>query len=155
MIAVGRTEIGSWSLGEDSWKLVEPGLMTAYHDGRDAFEEVSDDPTAEAVHEWRKRAKDLWYQLRILSELWPAVLGETAEVAHDLADQLGDHHDLAVLAADLDQRDVVDPEPIRELIGRRQEELLARALAIGARLYAEKPKAFDKRLAAYWRAARG
>jgi hypothetical protein len=83
------------------------------------------------------------------------VLGEIADQAHDLADLLGDHHDLAVLAEDLRTRDVLDPDAIRALIGRRQDELLRRARAIGARLYAEKPKAVGKRLAAYWVAARG
>lgn len=154
-IAAGHAEIESWPLRKDSWKLVGPGLSSAYRQGREAFAEVGEEPRAERIHEWRKRAKDLWYQLRILRELWPEVLGETAEEAHDLADLLGDHHDLAVLAEDLERRDVVEPEAIRELIGRRQEELLVAALELGARLYAEKPKAFDRRLAAYWHAARG
>ena len=111
-------------------------------------------PSDEGVHEWRKRAKDLWYDLRVLRELWPAVLGETADQAHELADRLGDHHDLAVLGADLETRDVTEPEAIRVLIERRQEELLASAVALGERLYAEKPKAFGKRMKSYWKAAR-
>jgi CYTH domain-containing protein/CHAD domain-containing protein len=154
-IDAGREEIASWDLGKDSWKLVEPGVLRAYGDGRDALEEVRDEPSNENVHEWRKRAKDLWYQLRILSELWPPVLGETADQAHDLADLLGDHHDLAVLAADLQARDMVEPEAVEALIARRQEELLSGAVAIGDRLYVEKPKAFGKRINAYWKAARG
>ena len=154
MIEAGRDELAAWDLGKDSWKLVEPGLLTAYADGREALAEVRDQPSDEGVHEWRKRAKDLWYQLRILKELWPEVLGETADQAHDLADRLGDHHDLAVLAADLETRDTVEPEAIRMLIERRQQELLAGAVAIGERLYAEKPKAFGKRIKAYWKVAR-
>ena len=154
-IDAGRNEIGLWELGEDSWKLVAPGLLKAYAAGREDLERMRKKPSDEGVHEWRKRAKDLWYQLRILRELWPEVLGETADQAHDLADLLGDHHDLAVLAEDLEARDVIEPEAIRELIARRQEELLASAVGIGARLYAEKPKAFGKRIGAYWSAARG
>jgi CYTH domain-containing protein/CHAD domain-containing protein len=155
MIDAGREEIAAWDLGKDSWKLVEPGLLTAYREGREALEEVRDEPGNENVHEWRKRAKDLWYQLRVLRELWPEVLGETADQAHDLADLLGDHHDLAVLAADLRERDMVEPEAVEALIARRQEELLSGAVAIGDRLYAEKPKAFGKRIKAYWKVARG
>jgi CHAD domain-containing protein len=151
----GRDEIAGWQLGEDSWKLVEPGLLRAYAKGREALAEVRREPSAEHVHEWRKRAKDLWYQLRLLRELWPEVLGETAEQAHDLADLLGDHHDLAVLAEDLETRNLTDPEAIGKLIAQRQDELLARAVSIGERLYAEKPKAFGKRIAEYWKAARG
>ena len=154
MIDAGRAELAAWELGRDSWKLVAPGLLAAYAGGREALAEVRAEPSEEGVHEWRKRAKDLWYQLRVLRELWPEVLGETAEQAHDLADLLGDHHDLAVLAADLGSRDTVEPEAIRALIERRQAELLASAVALGERLYAEKPKAFGKRLKAYWQAAR-
>jgi CHAD domain-containing protein len=154
-IDAGRDEIAAWSLGKDSWKLVEPGVLRAYARGREALEEVREEPSAERVHEWRKRAKDLWYQLRILRGLWPEVLGETADQAHDLADLLGDHHDLAVLTEDLESRDTLDPEAIAALIARRQEELLGRAVAIGERLYAEKPKAFGKRIGEYWKAARG
>ncbi len=154
-IEVGRDEIAAWELGEDSWKLVAPGLLKAYGDGRAALAAVREEPSAAAVHEWRKRAKDLWYQLRILRELWPAVLGETADQAHDLADLLGDHHDLAVLAVDLKTRDTTEPAAIAALIARRQEELLAGAVALGERLYAEQPKAFGKRIKSYWKAARG
>ncbi|HEY2714603.1 MAG TPA: CHAD domain-containing protein [Solirubrobacterales bacterium] len=154
-IEVGRGEIAAWDLGKDSWKLVEPGVLKAYRDGRDALRDVREDPGDENVHEWRKRAKDLWYQLRILGDLWPPVLGEAADQAHALADLLGDHHDLAVLAADLQTRDMVEPEAIEALIARRQEELLAGAVAVGERLYAEKPKAFGKRIEAYWKVARG
>jgi CYTH domain-containing protein/CHAD domain-containing protein len=151
----GRDEIAAWELGKDSWRLVEPGVLTAYRDGRAAMREALDEPSVESVHEWRKRAKDLWYQLRILRELWPEVLGATADQAHDLADLLGDHHDLTVLTADLETRDLVQPEAVRALIARRQTELFERAVAIGERLYAEKPKAFGKRIKAYWKAARG
>lgn len=154
-IAVGRAEIKSWPLEKDSWKLLEPGVLSAYREGRKAFAAVRKEPRSDSVHEWRKRAKDLWYQLRILRDLWPAVLGETADQAHDLADLLGDHHDLAVLGEDLSERDLLEPEAVRELIEHRQEELLGGALEIGARLYAEQPRAFRKRLAAYWDAARG
>ena len=63
------------------------------------------DPSAENVHEWRKRAKDIWYQLRIVRRAWPALLGETAGQAHVLADLLGDHHDLAMLREDLAARE--------------------------------------------------
>jgi CYTH domain-containing protein/CHAD domain-containing protein len=154
-IDAGRNEIGLWELDEDSWKLVAPGALTAYGEGREALKLVRKDPSAENVHEWRKRAKDLWYQLRILRELWPPVLGEAADAAHGLADLLGNHHDLAVLGEDLEARDVLEPAAIRELIARRQRELIAGAIAIGERLYAEKPKAFGKRIGAYWAAARG
>jgi CHAD domain-containing protein len=154
-IEAGRAATADWSLADDGWELVGAGLARSYRRGRDRFADVREDPSAESVHEWRKRVKDLWYHLRILSELWPSVVGETADEAHELADLLGDHHDLAVLAEDargrrdrFDSKD--DLDALLAAAGRRQGELLAAALALGARLYAEKPKAFSRRFEAYW-----
>jgi CHAD domain-containing protein len=150
-IAAGRDEVDDWPLRDDSWQLVEAGMLRSYRRGRRAMKRTRSDPAAENVHEWRKRTKDLWYQLRILRDAWRPVLGETADQAHELADLLGDHHDLAVLVEDLASRDLPgDRAAVRTAIDRRQQELLACALDLGTRLFAEKPKAFGKRLESYW-----
>ena len=154
-IEAGREAIRHWSLETDSWALVGPGLSRTYRQGREAMAAALADPSTESVHEWRKRAKDLWYQLRILREAWPGPLGATVAEAHELTDLLGDHHDLAVLAADLQTRtDLGDRAAFEAAIERRQGELLGAALEIGRRLYAEKPKAFGRRLERYWLAWR-
>jgi CYTH domain-containing protein/CHAD domain-containing protein len=146
-----------WKLRADGWKLLAPGLDTDYRDGRDAFAALGDETGFEAVHELRKRGKDLWYQLRLLRDAWQPVLEPTADEIHDFTDRLGDHHDLAVLAEDLAGRAEVDGvhrETLWALIEARQASLLAEARAAGERVYAEKPKAFDRRLRAYWGAWR-
>jgi CHAD domain-containing protein len=150
-IEAGRDAIRQWSLGIDSWTLVGPGLARTYRQGRETMAPALTNATTENVHEWRKRAKDLWYQLRILREAWPGPLGETADQAHELTELLGDHHDLAVLAADLRTRTGLgDRAAFEAAIEQRQGELLDAALGIGQRLYAEKPKAFKRRLKRYW-----
>ncbi len=154
-IEKGQGKIRQWPLRTDSWALVEPGLSRTYGDGRRAMKRVLADASATNVHEWRKRAKDLWYQLRIVRDAWPELLGETVAQTHELTELLGDHHDLAVLAADLRTRtDLGDREAFEAAIERRQGELLDAALEIGQRLYAEKPKAFRRRLERYWLAWR-
>jgi CYTH domain-containing protein/CHAD domain-containing protein len=143
-----------WKLRHGGWKLLSPGLDTAYGEGREAFEALGSEPAFETIHELRKRGKDLWYQVRLLRGAWPAVLDATAEEIHDFTDQLGDHHDLAVLCVDLVGRtevDAVHRETLRTLIERRQASLLEDARAAGERIYAEKPKAFNHRMRAYWR----
>jgi CYTH domain-containing protein/CHAD domain-containing protein len=155
-IAAGVERVPDWSLRHDSWKPIGPGLRRSYRRGRREMKRTRADPGPENVHEWRKRAKDLWYQLRLLRKAWPQLLGETAEQAHELTDLLGDHHDLAVLGADLGaRREVGRRGDFEALIERRQEELVAAALSLGSRLYAEKPKAFGRRLEAYWEAWHG
>jgi CHAD domain-containing protein len=151
--APGR--IAAWPLEHDSWRLLDRGVVRAYRRGRRAMGEAHEDG-AVAFHEWRKRAKDLWYQLRILLDAWPPVLGETTEQAHLLAEALGEHHDLAVLAEDLAARgfQAAWSEPFAAAIASRQEELAATAFDLGARLYAEEPDAYRRRMRAYWRAWR-
>src|SRR4051812_10742739 len=113
-VEVTRARIELWPVGGLDWESFEPGLKRAYKRGRNRFAEVQDDPSDDNVHEWRKRVKDLWYQLRILCEAWPGVIGGTADEAHELANALGDHHDLAILGDDLDGRGELLPKRSRE-----------------------------------------
>ncbi|MGE5407988.1 MAG: CHAD domain-containing protein [Syntrophothermus sp.] len=157
LLAEGAREIDAWPLDDGSWDLVETGLDRAYREGRKNLAAVGAGGSDADVHELRKRAKDLWYQLRIVAEAWPAPLDATVGEAHALAELLGDHHDLSLLSEDLASRGGVlgHEQGIARLIAERQDELLESALAIGARLYAERPKAFRRRMRAYWRAWRG
>lgn len=157
-ILAGRSAVASWPLGSEGWGLVAGGLTRGYRRGRARFADVRDEAHDDAVHEWRKRVKDHWYHLRLLERSWKPVLAETADQIHDLADALGDHHDLAVLRADACSRPQLLGEAelnaLLDLIARRQNELLTDAIAVGERVYAEKPKHFSRRLARYWSAWR-
>ncbi|HEX8753082.1 MAG TPA: CHAD domain-containing protein [Solirubrobacterales bacterium] len=157
LIEPAPERIAAWPLDGGGWKLIDAGLRRAYRRGRAAMEQAREDGRAESFHQWRKRAKDLWYQQRLLAGAWPPLLGETAEQAHVLADLLGDHHDLAVLGEDLAARGFA-PAWSAELsaaLAARQGELAAAAFALAARLYAEKPRAYRRRMRGYWRAWRG
>jgi CYTH domain-containing protein/CHAD domain-containing protein len=154
-LEAGIAEIPKWPLKTDSWELLEPGLLRSYRRSRREWKRTRSAASVESVHEWRKRVKDLWYQLRIVRKAWPAAIGATADQAHELADLLGDHHDLALLADDLQGREAVgDRQALAALVERRQQELLEEALELAARLLAEKPKAFRARFKAYWQAWR-
>jgi CHAD domain-containing protein len=157
IIEAGRAGIASWPLKGNGFGLVRGGLRRAYARGRGAMAEVAREPRDEAVHDWRKRVKDLWYMCAILERSFPALVGATAEQAHELSSLLGDHHDLAVLAGRLrDDPGLLGggmPMPTAiDLIERRQAELIDDAMPLGRRLYAEKPKRFSARLEAYWKA---
>jgi CHAD domain-containing protein len=155
-LEVGLHEIQDWGLEGDSWKTIGPALTRTYRRGRKAMKTAKGGDEAD-LHQWRKRAKDLWYELRLLGEAWPGPLAATAAEAHRLTELLGDHHDLAVLREDLRERNL-GAEATRALaaaISRWQEELAAEAMALGRRLYAERPKQFGRRLRRYWQAWRG
>ena len=74
---------------------------------------------------------------------------------HQLGDQLGDDHDLAVLRERLQQEpsalsDRSAADALAKLIDRRQDELQKKALTLGERLYADKPKQFTRQLHCHW-----
>lgn len=149
------TRIGGWPLdGLD--KAIDKGLRRAYGRGRNRFAEALEEPSDEAMHEWRKRAKDLWYHLRLLEDAWPGLLSQLAEEVHVLTDHLGDHHDLAVLAERAGEV-LAKGQPLADLLDaaeRRQVHHEAAAFALGKRIYAEKPKAFGRRMRALREAPR-
>jgi CHAD domain-containing protein len=157
LIEAGREGIRGWPLEGSSWKLVGGEVRRAYRRGRRAMASAAADPSEQSFHEWRKRAKDLWYQLRLLGPAWSELLGPAAEEAHRLTDLLGDHHDLAVLRQDLRQRRLGEQETraLEAAIEARQTELAGEAFDLGRRLYAERPKAYSRRLRRYWEAWRG
>ncbi len=130
------------------------GLRHEYRRGRAAAGEVeaAQEPDAEQLHAWRRRVKDLWYHLRLLSPAWPWVLEDTAEQAHDLSELLGDDHDLANLRALLAGRD--DAAPLLAAVDAHRADLQAAARRLGDRLYAEPPGDFAARMGAYYRAWR-
>ncbi len=154
LIEAGQEAIREWNLEGDSWKLIDAGLARTYRGGRRAMKAAEKDRGEGDFHEWRKRAKDLWYELRLLSGAWSGPLEATAEEAHKLTELLGDHHDLAVLREDLRERNLGGDETaaLEAAIGRRQEELAAAAFPLGRRLYAERPKGFSRRMRRYWSA---
>lgn len=155
-IEAGLEEIGAWDLEGESWETTGPALTRTYRRGREAMK-AAERGGADDVHEWRKRAKDLWYELRLLGDAWPGPLEATSREAHRLSELLGDHHDLAVLRADLHQRRLggEETEALEAAIDRRQVELAEEAVALGHRLYAERPQDFGRRLRRYWQAWRG
>lgn len=153
-IVAGAATIDDWELRGEGFALLSPGLKRAYARGRRAYRAVREDPTDESVHDWRKRVKDLWYQTRLVREAWDGPLKAVADEAHDLSDLLGDHHDLAVLIEDARGRDDSDADALATVARRRQAELLRKALALGSRIYAEKPARLMGRLDAYWHAWR-
>ncbi len=152
-VEAGRARIAAWPLRTDSWKLVGPGVERSYRRGRRAMRRAAESPGGENLHEWRKRAKDLWYHLRILEGALPGSLAGAVDRADELAAALGDHHDLTVLREDLLARDLPIPHRpvLAEAIEERQDELTAAAFELGETLYAKRPRAFRRKLRRGWK----
>lgn len=153
-----RLRSETWKLSVDGWAAIEEGLERSYREGRAAYERARSHRDTADWHAWRKRAKDLWYQQRLLAAVaGPTVRGQAKE-AHALADVLGDEHDLSVLRRALTHEQITAPVDVAAVVGLidyRRDELRKEALWIGARVYAEKPKAFIARMRATWKAGQG
>jgi CHAD domain-containing protein len=125
-----------------------------YKQGRRALHEARDRPDPDSFHEWRKQVKHLRYALETLSPLWPEMIDEVADQAHELSDYLGEEHDLTLLAqisvAKKDSLQNSTLSALMALIDQYRGELRQKALSLGLRLYEERPKAFAERFAHYW-----
>jgi CHAD domain-containing protein len=152
MLREVRRRVDDWPLERHSFDALREGLERTYRRGRRDFRAAQAAPTVEALHEWRKRVKDLWYQHTLLRELWPPVMQAVGDEAHRLANRLGDDHDLAMLAEWVREHAAAEPEFFEALESRRSE-LQAEAMALGERLYADKPGAYVRRLRRLWNTA--
>jgi CHAD domain-containing protein len=155
--ALGRLD--DWVKVHDSWWSVGEGVERVYRRGRQALAAVRRKPTVEYLHEWRKQAKYLRYQLDLLRPLAPKALTPLAKTIDRLGDLLGDDHDLAVL-----RREVAgDPErfggpkalePLLARIDRRRQKLEHDAVTLGRRAFRDPPQTFGRRLREYWKTGR-
>ncbi|MCA9969985.1 MAG: CHAD domain-containing protein, partial [Anaerolineales bacterium] len=157
-LAAARERAAALPIAADDFAALAPGLARVYRRGRQRMRAIGAGAgTAAQFHDWRKRVKYLWHQVEILQESWPPVLRPWGDELHRLADVLGDEHDLTVLAetvrADEARFGGEAARPaLLALVARRRAELQAAARPLGARLYAEKPRQFVARQAAYWAA---
>ena len=122
------------------------GLTDSYAGGRAAMRAARARPDDEALHAWRKRAKDLWYQCQLLQGICPPQLDALAQMLAELGELLGADHDLAVL-----QAATPASHELHRRLAARHEELRRAAWQLGRRTYAERPAAFVRRMRAYWR----
>ena len=155
--------VEAWDASQ-RWKIprgfdtIEAGIVATYRQGRTSLRKGHADPTDHRLHEWRKAAKYLWYQMQLVHDAAPSVLGPLVDELDRLAEALGDDHDLAVLVELLDDHPDIygtptEVEHVRTLARDRQQTLRNAALRSGATIYAEPAHAFAQRIARYWHLA--
>ena len=152
MLASARTRLPLRSEIPDGFATIGKGLERTYRAGRRAFHRaiVSHSPTD--LHTLRRRVKDHWYQVRLLSGAAPDLLDPYAETIKDLSDFLGEHHDLIVLRDSLDRARFAN---LLDLAEQRRIELESKSLALATLVFAEEPRQWRNRIRAYWRVRAG
>lgn len=146
-----------WRLDAEGWSALSGGLEKTYARGHRAFKKAYAKPSTERFHEWRKRVKYHWYHVRLLESTWPKPMKARRRALEELADLLGDDHDLGELrsvlralppslAADL------RVDRLLVLVDHREQQLRSEARHIGRRVYAEQPEHLVQRFGGYFTA---
>lgn len=151
-----RTRYLAWPPPPGGFQTIAFGLEATYRQARMLGREVKVGAPPAAFHEWRKRVKDLRYHLELLEPVWPGTVGELRSRFNDLGDDLGEHHDLEVLRANLSDHHDLSPDRderflLEALVVHRMRQLEIRALGLGEMLFAERPSEFVRRMGTYWR----
>ncbi|MCC7265503.1 MAG: CHAD domain-containing protein [Candidatus Latescibacteria bacterium] len=155
-----QVRLEGWPLQREGWEALGPGLRWVYGRGRRSLRLACSEGGEARFHQWRRYVKYWWYHTQVLHGLWPAMMEALEAELDRLGELLGADHDLAVLAALLEaewpaRRSRIEVRRLAGLILRRQAELQAEALELGARLYAESPRALAGRWGRYWAAWKG
>ena len=126
------------------------GVRRSYKRARRDMRRARDRRNPTDFHEWRKRLKALGYQLRLLEERFPGARRQAARLSR-IAKQLGKEHDLHLLRQRLTRGpETIAPQPtmirLLALVERRQAALRRNTLRAGARVFADRPRTFVRRL---------
>jgi len=157
-----RWRVAAWSLpASPGLELVGDDLARLYRQGRKRYRRAARDKGNRmiAMHQWRKRVKDLRYAVEMLDRRGSEQrLRKLSSSADELSELLGDEHDLAVFAERLRAgarrhgRDQTwkcgrgTRKVLLRAIAARRRVLRKRALRQGRRLFREKPKQLVRRV---------
>jgi len=119
-------------------------LRKSYGQARSGFENAKSRATPTLLHDWRKKTKYLHNAIDILGQRRASKCRALGRRAHRLGDQLGEEHDLVVLLQTLRDDSAAVPASVRRdltlAISRRRYKLQKKALRLGAKTYAWRPK---------------
>lgn len=135
--------------------IIEDGLTRTISEGKRAMISTFKSGTDADFHEWRKRVKDLDHQIELLINVWPKVMAALEKEASTLAQQLGHHHDLALVAEVVHQSegalgDAAERHRIGRLIAAQQKRTIALARPIAERIYAVRPRRTARTIGTWW-----
>src|SRR5436309_572227 len=146
--------LSKWPLAGITWKQICGTVGRTYKRGQRGLAKTIKKPQPENFHAWRKRVKDLWYQLRILQPLNRVVLEKIAADEEVLGELLGREHDFDFLLTRLENEgsdEALHDElmQLQKVICKRGKRLRRDALELGRRFYAEPSRAFAKRISIF------
>ena len=144
--------IESWPLDPFDFGSIAAQLAAGYREARRLIPADWSLASAEELHQLRQRVVDHRYQMELIEPLWPRLGRMWTEEAERLRDRLGRCQDLEVLKRLTGPHQPLAPwrSRLTPACTERTAELAHRAHRIAARLFAERPKAFRRRLESLW-----
>lgn len=138
------------SLEPDANCLID-GLALGYKKSYHAFHSELKSHEADLLHEWRKRTKDLQYQLEALLSSFPGQIPLTYEDVCELCEKLGRINDLFMFLEWLDSiEDSVEAKKqiadLKNILDKELKSLEEQADAMGGSLFSLNPEDFSKSL---------
>ena len=143
-----------WPLKAIDFDTVADGLIITYRRARQLVPDDFAEADPEHLHDLRRRVVEHRHQMDLIEPLWPRLGQVWAEEAQRLRNRLGGCQDLAMLANFTAAHQPLAPwrSRLTPAIASRRAAHLKTAGRLASRLFAEKPKAFRRRVAALWSA---
>lgn len=148
--------VDQWPLDPFDFSAIAAQLSAGYRSARRLVPADWSVASAEDLHKLRQRVVDHRYQMELIKPLWPRFGRMWTKEAERLRDRLGRCQDLEVL-----KRFTGPHQPLARWRSRltpacveRAAQLSRRAERIARRLFAERPKAFRRRLETLWEQGR-
>jgi CHAD domain-containing protein len=144
-----RGRLQSWPLQSLTFADLRTVIRHTYREGRRALATYHHHPSPEAFHAWRKRVKELWYQLRMLRHAFSrAKVDRRIKRLDQVGIAAGEAHDFDALRADLKHHPSlwVQAGPVIAEIDACAPDFYREALKKGGKFYRAKPAEFMRGL---------
>lgn len=151
-IATASYYVSHWDLHPLVFADLAERLAETYRRSRRALPDDWPAATAEDLHELRRRVVEHRYQMELIEPAWPRLGRIWVDEAQRLRNRLGRYQDLVVLTELTHPHQPLAPwrSKLLPLIAHQQAACLKPASRLAARLFAESPKAFRRRIEALW-----
>jgi CHAD domain-containing protein len=136
-IRAAERQVEKWDLRKLTRNDLLRGLRHACKRAGRAFCTASASPNPENLHNWRKRVRDHWYQIRILESLSPGDNRKMGAGTRRLSSYLGECHDLVLLRRRIKHcaGKTGKSRLLKKLIDARHSRLTGAAFEIAERIY--------------------
>jgi CHAD domain-containing protein len=155
--AITLDSVDRWSLSRVKFADLAASFTEGYRRAQLAIPDDWTTADIEALHGLRQRIVIHRYQMELINPLWPRLGRVWTQEAQRLRDRLGRHHDLFVLTQLTAPHQPLAPwrSRLAPVIAARQADHIEAAMRQAGRLFAERPRAFSRRLQALWIASGG